>query len=301
MGSIYQLVNRLCKGERTLVTPLADQASIAEGDILLDCNDPIVADRGIKNAPTAVIGGIETSLATRREIAEIMRNDVLRLRAGSLTKPRVITASNGYVIATYHRSPAFREMIDRADMVDADGMSLVIMSRLFLRSPLSERAATTDFIEDACRTAVEDNIRFYFLGAREGIAARAAERLRVRHPSLNVVGTRNGYFETEDIDAIVADIEASRAEVLWLGLGSPRQEEIAYVLQSRLKGVAWIRTCGGLFDHCSGQMPRAAKLIQNLGLEWLHRAALEPIRLGSRYAVTNPIALYHLLTKTHDV
>lgn len=249
----------------------------------------------------AVIGGINTSLATRKQLAGMMLDDVLRVRDGRLQKPKVITASNGFVVAKYHLSPTFREMIRQADLVDADGMSLVFASRLFLHNPLQERAATTDFIEDACRVAAEHGIKFYFLGAKEGVAARAAKRMTARYPGLSIVRVRNGYFSDFEIDDIAEDIRASGAEIVWLGLGSPRQEDIALQLRDRLSGVAWIRTCGGLFDHCSGAVPRAPRLVQKMGLEWLHRVILEPGRLGWRYALTNPIAAYHLLTKTRDI
>lgn len=268
---------------------------------LRDVDASPAIDSGGEARHVALIGGIVTSLATRLELAHIMLSDVFRLRAGSLDRPRVITASNGFVVAQYHRSPAFRAMIDKADLIDADGMSLVFASRLFLRHPLRERTATTDFIEDACRTATEHGIKFYFLGAKQGVADRAADRLKAQFPGLSIVGTRNGYFTDDELDGIAADIAATGAEVVWLGLGSPRQEDVAYRLRDRLTGVAWIRTCGGLFDHCSGAVPRAPKLVQRLGLEWLHRVIIEPSRLGRRYVVTNPIAAYHLLTKTRDI
>lgn len=283
-----------------VTTPIID-AFKREIPILRDGDDPFPVDSRPDYGKAAIIGGIKTSLASRHELAVMMQQDVARLRQGVLKTPRIVTASNGYVIATYHLSQRFRSLIDGADLVDADGMSLVFASRLFLDTPLVERAATTDFIEDASRTASKNSIKFYFLGAKPGIAALAADKLRTRHPGLQIVGTRDGYFDLADVDRIAQDIEASGAEVLWLGMGSPMQEEIAYMLQKRVHNLAWIRTCGGLFDHCSGTMPRASKIMQKLGLEWLHRAALEPTRLGRRYALTNPVALFHLLTKTRDI
>lgn len=250
--------------------------------------------------PALTIGGLPVVSAARAELAAMMAHDVALCRSGHLPVPRVVTSANGSTVAEYHTDKAFRRLIDAADIVDADGMPLVFASRLFCRQPLTERTATTDFLLDAAQVAVEQGIRFYFLGSRPTVAARAAEHLRSRFPGLQVVGVRHGYFRDEDIPGICAAIIAARADVVWVGMGSPRQERFAIEQRDRLAGVAWIRTCGGLFDHYGGGVSRAPDWMQALGLEWLYRAAREPLRLGLRYLVTSPIALFHLATKTHD-
>lgn len=248
----------------------------------------------------AKIGGIPTACVTRAELAQIMVRDALAARAGDLKQPRVVVASNGSVIAGYHRQPAFRSLIDQADLIDPDGMSLVLTTRLLWRRPLGERVATTDFIIDACEAAEKAGLRFFFLGGRPGIAARAADELRRRYPGLQIVGVRHGYFDDVEVPEICAEIRASGADVLWLGLGSPRQEAFAIANRAQLAGLGWIRTCGGLFDHLGAGVRRAPLWLQNAGLEWLHRAMLEPRRLGGRYLVTNPAALFHLMTKSRE-
>lgn len=247
---------------------------------------------------TLSIGGIKTVRLTRAELADCLLGDIGLARAGQLPLPRLVFSSNGSVIAAYHRDQSYRYIMDRADLIDADGMPLVMASRLLCRSPLRERVATTDFIEDACLVASREGIRFYFLGASPGVADEAARRLGQRYPALHVVGVRNGYFSAHEEAEICADVVRSRADVLWVGLGSPRQEVFAVANMMRLPGVAWIRTCGGLFDHMAGCVPRAPAWMQAAGLEWLHRVLKEPRRLGPRYLMTNPLAAYHLLTKT---
>jgi N-acetylglucosaminyldiphosphoundecaprenol N-acetyl-beta-D-mannosaminyltransferase len=246
------------------------------------------------------VGGIRLARLTRDQLARLMCADVEAARSGALPVPRVVTSANGSVVARYHSEADFAALIDRADIVDADGMPLVFASRIFCRNPLGERTATTDFLLDAASLAANQGIRFYFLGSRPGVAARAAEHLRSRFPDLKVVGTRSGYFGPNDIPAICAAIRDSRADVLWLGMGSPLQERFAVESRDLLAGVGWIRTCGGLFDHYGGGVSRAPDWMQAAGLEWIYRAAREPLRLGWRYLVTSPIAVYHLMTKTHD-
>lgn len=257
-------------------------------------------DAVLVGAGMMLVGGIPTVRATRAEMAAQMAVDAGRARRGELALPRVVVSSNGSVIAAFHRDPAFRALILQADLVDADGMPLVKATQFLCREPLRERVATTDFIHDAADVAVRDGLRFYFLGSKPGIAQAAADSLRARHPGLAIAGLRDGYFAADEEERICAAVRASGADVLWVGLGSPRQEAFAVRNRERLGGVAWIRTCGGLFDHCSGTVRRAPRWMQQASLEWLHRAMLEPRRLGWRYVATNPAALFHLVTKTRD-
>ena len=250
--------------------------------------------------PRATIAGLRVVVAPREALSAQMLADIAMARAGALPYPRIVTSANGAVIAQYHADPAFARTVDAADMIDADGMSLVFASRLFCTNALPERAATTDFLLDTARVAARDGLRFFFLGARRGVAGRAAEHLRSRFPGLDVVGTCHGYFTEAQLPRIARAIHERGTDVLWLGLGSPRQEQLALRLREMLPGVAWIRTCGGLFDHYGGGVSRAPHWMQAIGTEWLYRAAREPLRLGWRYLVTSPPAIYHLLTKTHD-
>lgn len=251
-------------------------------------------------SPLPMIGGIPTTRMTRAELAALMVSDVSQARIGALTKPKVIVYSNGQVIANYHRDPVFRALVDQADIVDADGMPLVLATRLLWRRSLSQRVATTDFIRDAAAAAAGAGVRFYFLGGRPGVADLAARNLSQTYPGLEIVGVRDGYFDAADEAGICRAITDARADVLWLGLGSPKQEAFAIRHRDKLAGLAWIKTCGGLFDHASSSVPRAPAWMQAAGLEWLFRSMLEPRRLGLRYLRTNPQALYHLMTKTRD-
>lgn len=254
----------------------------------------------MRQPPNIVIAGIPTLCATRAELARVMVTDHQDTRDGQTTLPRIVISSNGSVIAAFHSDPSFRSLVLEADIIDADGMPLVMASRIFCQNPLRERVATTDFIHDAADAAVAANMRFYFLGGEKGIAERAADKLVASHPGLDIVGCRDGFFRPEDEASICADIVSKRTDVLWLGLGSPKQEAFAVRNRHALAGLTWIRTCGGLFDHVVGRTRRAPQWMQSCGIEWLFRAAQEPRRLGPRYLRTNPIAAFHLFTKTHD-
>src|SRR5690349_20197153 len=134
-----------------------------------------------------IVGGIKTARMDRQELADLMVEDCMAARLGRLLKPKVLIASNGSVIARYHSDAQFRRNVDRADLVDADGMPLVLASRFFCRTPLAERVATTDFIEDAAAAAAKSGLRFYFLGGKPGVAQKAARKLTEKYPGLQLV------------------------------------------------------------------------------------------------------------------
>ncbi|WP_457107431.1 WecB/TagA/CpsF family glycosyltransferase [Methylobacterium sp. P5_C11] len=261
-------------------------------------NPPV--DDAAEKSSILRIGGIPTTVISRKQLAQQMQGDCRSALSGRLAEPKLVMASNGSVIARYHFNNSFRNSLSKASIIDADGASLVFASRLFCRIPLPERVATTDLIHDCAELASREQIRFYFLGGKPGVASRASQRLKLLYPNLHVVGCRDGYFDRADEDKICSDILRSGAQVLWLGLGSPLQEEIACSWQSKLAGLAWIRTCGGLFDHIAEDVPRAPRWMQDAGLEWLYRMYQEPRRLSLRYLWSNPVAVFHLLTKTSD-
>jgi exopolysaccharide biosynthesis WecB/TagA/CpsF family protein len=249
---------------------------------------------------TLLVGGVPTTRLTRSELAAVMLEDSRAARAGRKGYPRIVVSSNGAVIADFHRSAEFRSLILEADIVDADGMPLVMATQLLCAEPLKERVATTDFINDAAELASREGLKFYFLGAKPGVAEKAAQHFRALYPRLEIVGVRNGYFTQEDEAEICAEVVALKTDVMWVGLGSPLQEAFAHRNRERLSGIGWIRTCGGMFDHYSGKFKRAPRWMQVIGLEWLHRTINEPLRLSGRYFRTNLPALFYLVTQTTD-
>ncbi|MGV8881636.1 MAG: WecB/TagA/CpsF family glycosyltransferase [Rhodoglobus sp.] len=182
-----------------------------------------------------------------------------------------------------------------ADIVHADGMPVVYASRL-TKTHLPERIATTDFFHDAAAAAVEAGLTFYLLGATEKQNAAAAAAIQRMYPSLQIVGRRDGYFTDAESAQVCDDIVTSGADVLWVALGKPRQEIWSVVNRERLAGVGWLKTCGGLYAFLAGDVARAPRWMQRLGLEWLYRTLEDPRRLGWRYLTTNPVAAWRLLT-----
>ncbi|KAA2244406.1 WecB/TagA/CpsF family glycosyltransferase [Salinarimonas soli] len=208
-----------------------------------------------------------------------------------------MTSANGQVLSLAARNAAFRETLTGSDGIDADGMPLVIASRFLGSTPLPERVATTDFFHDMAKAGAERGLTFYMLGTTEAENARAIAKVRKLYPGLKVIG-RHGYFAPEEEEGIAREIVASGADVLWVGLGVPREHEFVTRNLHRLAGVTWVKTCGGLFNFLSGTNSRAPVVVQNMGLEWAYRLMLEPRRLFWRYAVTNFHCLYLMATRS---
>jgi exopolysaccharide biosynthesis WecB/TagA/CpsF family protein len=242
------------------------------------------------------VGGIRTARIGRDSLAQLMLADCLEARTTD-AHPKLVFASNGHAIAMAARHENFRETFSQADIVHADGQAVVFASRL-TEAAIPERSATTDFIHDAAALAARHGLRFFLLGATEEANSKAAEILAARYPGLQIVGRRHGYFSQAEEDEICDEINLTKPDVIWVGLSVPREYEFAVRNKARLKA-GWLVTCGGCFNFVTGAYKRAPGWMQQAGLEWLFRLAREPKRLFWRYAVTNPLAIFLLLTRTN--
>jgi len=246
--------------------------------------------------PLLSIGGLPIALVDRQTSAWRMVDAALA-RRGRGAPPQVVTSANGQVISLCARDPRLRALFLAADLIHADGAPLVFASRLKFSTPLPERVATTDLFHDVARVAERSGATFYLLGATADVIALAAHNVRKMYPDLKIVGFRDGYFAGHE-EEVVAEINAARPDILWVGMGVPHEQMFSLSWRARLTNVGLIKTSGGLFDFLSGHKSRAPQWMQSAGLEWLYRAAREPRRLLGRYLTTNPHALYLLLTES---
>ena len=214
-----------------------------------------------------MVGGIETACVSRHQLGGLMGGDCLAARGGRRA-PRLVFATNGHAIAMAALDQKFRKTFAKADLVHADGEPVVAASKLLTATPVPERSATTDFLFDAAKAAAEHGLTFFLLGSTEDINARAAAK--VTDAGVTIVGRRNGYFTRAEETAIVDAINASGADVLWVGLGVPFEYEFCLRNKSRLK-VGWVITCGGCFNFAAGDYQRAPVWMQKCGREWAFR------------------------------
>jgi len=205
-----------------------------------------------------------------------------------------IVVVNAAKVVKARQDAELKEVIDNADLVGADGMPIVWASRLF-NQPLPGRLNGTDLMHKIFEASAQKGWRLYLLGAREEVIRNVVEYLRREQPGINIVGYRNGYFETgKDELAAVDDINAARADVLLLGFGTPMKEKWVRRHKHRLN-TPIIHGVGGSFDIVGGVIKRAPKWMQDSGLEWLYRLIQEPGRMWRRYLATNTVFIWLVL------
>ncbi len=243
-----------------------------------------------------VLGGLLVGVLTQREWASYIISHCSKER-GTQSQPKLIFAANGQVIAACAINSEFRRYFRCADAVTADGQPLVWASKR-TRQPLPERAATTDLFHEVATVAEKDNLSFFLLGATETNNAMASAVIQTIYPKLRIIGQQNGYFKDDQETQIVLDINRLKPDILWVGMGMLKQTEFAVHNKRHLGNVGCIITCGGLFDYFDEKVRRAPIWMQRHSLEWLFRAWQDPRKYLWRYILTNPVALWLLLTKT---
>jgi len=198
----------------------------------------------------------------------------------------VVTPNVDHIMRLRH-DPLFREIYGNAALVVPDGVPLVWASRL-LGTSLKGRVNGTDLFELLAARSAEKGYRLFFLGGSPGAADRAAEVLKHRHPALVIAGTwcpPFGFDSDEAANRQIQDqIRASGADILFIGIGAPRQEVWMYRYGSGC-GVAAAVGIGVSFSLVGGDISRAPVWMQHSGLEWFWRLLTEPGRLWKRYLV----------------
>jgi N-acetylglucosaminyldiphosphoundecaprenol N-acetyl-beta-D-mannosaminyltransferase len=193
------------------------------------------------------------------------------------------------------KHPFMRTLLNRAGIVFCDGYGVVLGARI-LGTLIPERITYADWMWSLSALCEKEGFSFYFLGAREGVAAHAAEKLREKYPSLKIAGIQNGYFAKTgpENDKAIDRVNKSRADILVLGLGMPMQEQWLSDNWERIDARIAL-TGGACFDFISGTVRRAPRWMADSGLEWLFRYLLEPRRMFVRYIIGNPLFIARVI------
>lgn len=178
-----------------------------------------------------------------------------------------------------------RRWVDECDIVCPDGMGIVWGGRL-LGIPIEQRVTGIDLMVDVLRVCESEGFRPYFFGATTTVLDDLIRKFKTEYPALQVAGWRNGYFTSDEEAQIVANIKASKADCIFVGITSPIKEKFLNAYRDEM-GVTLQLGVGGAFDVLSGHVRRAPVFVQKLGFEWLYRLAQEPRRLAGRYYVAN--------------
>ncbi len=198
-------------------------------------------------------------------------------------QPLMVAFCNAHSVNLAARDAAFRSIMEEA-LVFNDGVGVDLASRALFGRKFPDNLNGTDFVPGLLSSATTP-IRLFLVGARPGVAEQAGAVLASRSTQVEVVGTAHGFFEMQDESVLSRRIAESRANLVLVAMGQPRQELWA---QRNYKNFAGPTLCvGALLDFLAGEVPRAPQFVRKIRLEWLFRLFNEPRRLAGRYLVGN--------------
>ncbi|WP_134742386.1 WecB/TagA/CpsF family glycosyltransferase [Nocardioides sp. 503] len=229
--------------------------------------------------PTRRLFGLEVDALTLEQTVALAEEAVRR------HERLLIGVVNAAKIVKLKADPVLRSSLLEADLILADGQSVVWASRL-LRRPLPGRVAGIDLFEELLGVADRLHLRVFLLGATAAVLARVEDEVARRWPGAVLAGSRDGYFAEEESAQVADQIAGCSPDLLFLGMTTPKKEIFLGRYGDRL-GVPVQHGVGGSFDVLAGVTSRAPRSWQRLGMEWAYRVAQEPRRLGRRYLVTN--------------
>lgn len=245
----------------------------------------VVSARARRVAPP----GDEVSLLGVR-FDRVPREQALAAMAGAFGRGRALKVYivNAHTLNLACSDPAFREVLNGADLLFNDGTGVQVASRLAGR-PFPDNLVGTDLAPQLCERAVTAGVSVFLLGGRPGIPERAAEGLRRRVPGVRIAGVHQGYFEGNENGRVVDAINRSGAGILLVAFGNPLQEIWIHQNAPALRCDVCIGV-GGLIDHLSGRLRRAPRWMRRLGVEWMHILLGQPHK-WRRYLLGNPLFL----------
>lgn len=233
------------------------------------------------------------------QIAQVTLKEALQriLEIVECRQRAIISHTNVTGMNIAYEQPWFRKFLNSSEFVYCDGMGVQLGARL-LGHHIPERFTLADWMYEYAQLAEEHHLSFYFLGNPPGVADRAAIRLRERFPDLKIVGAHHGYFDktpgSPENEAVIADINRSRPDILLVGFGMPLQERWLSENRDRLEATLAMPV-GAAFEYVAGDLPRGPRWMTQNYLEWLARVLISPARYSKRYLKDNPLFLYRVL------
>ena len=267
---------------------LTPSLSVAAQTLALPGGAFALAGFDAERLPTVSIRGLRFHALTEAQVIEHVLRELSAGRGGWVITPNIDH------LRRVCNDPALRPLYERADLVVADGMPLIWVSRL-LGTPLPERVAGSTLLSTLSAAAADAHRSVFLLGGDEGTAEASAQLLRERYPNLKIAGVccPPAGFEKDaaKLEALTSDLIKADPDIIYVALGSPKQEWLIDALMQRLPRAWWLGI-GISFSLLCGRVRRAPRWMQHTGLEWLHRLFQEPKRLARRYLMHGlPFAL----------
>jgi len=245
--------------------------------------------------PSIHLLGVRVDSLSPQELFEAIRDAIQERR-----KVLIINA-NVQALNLAYEHVWFRNFQNSSEVDFCDGYGILLAARL-CGLKIKARFTYPDIVEALAQFSETNGFTFYFLGARPGIVERAAVRLKVSCPRLQVAGMHHGYFDkspqSKESQAVIAEINACKPDILFVGFGMPLQEQWLVENWNQINSLVAL-TGGAVFDYISGNISRAPHWMTDHGLEWLGRLWVEPRRLWKRYLIGNPLFVWRILI--HEV
>jgi N-acetylglucosaminyldiphosphoundecaprenol N-acetyl-beta-D-mannosaminyltransferase len=200
-----------------------------------------------------------------------------------------VNVCNVHTVMECQRAPTLRDIVNHSGLSTPDGMPLVWLTRWHGHRSAA-RVYGPDLMLTLCDRSQTTGHRHFFYGGAPGVAERLTTRLQQRFPALVIAGRHTPPFrpaDTAETSDVIEAINAARPDIVWVGLGTPKQDYWIARHRAVLEAPVLI-AIGAAFDFHAGLLPQAPVWMQHLGLEWLFRLVHEPRRLGYRYLVYNP-------------
>lgn len=217
---------------------------------------------------TCDVLGVPVSTATFAETVRMMSDAV---KSG---RQSIVVTADSSGLALSEEDIELKQIYQDAAIATADSSGVVSAIRK-LSGKVVERVSGVDLVDALCHESSQHGFRIFFLGAGHGVAELAAERLRLKHPGCQIVGTRHGFFPSSDDEVVASEVAEANPDILLVAMGIPRQEKFLDKCLT-LTGAKLGMGVGGSFDVFSGKAKRAPVFIQKLKLEWLWRTILNP-------------------------
>ena len=246
--------------------------------------------------PTANIFGIGVTAIDLATTVEILLACIAR------REKTAVVLSPAYTLTYARRHDAFRRIVNQAEMVLPDGVPVVLVCKLQGHSAVG-RVCGRDLMMALSAASREPQYTHYFYGGAEGVAEELEAEMMRHYPGLAVAGTYTPPYRplTDEEDrAIVDAINQANPDIVWVGLGSPKQDIWIAEHRDSINAPVMIGV-GAAFDFHTGRKPPAPEWMQRIALEWLFRLVLEPRRLWRRYLVYNPLFVFYLVLQATGI
>lgn len=193
-------------------------------------------------------------------------------------RPYTVLSSNPEKNYSVPQDPILYESFRNADLLIPDGIGVVMAARI-LHGIRLERVPGVELMHNICGLAAKNGYRVFVYGAKEEVNRCACAKLEEQYPGISIVGRASGYLGESQMTGLVQDINDSKAQILFLALGSPKQERWPALYASELTSVRVCQGVGGTLDTIAGTVKRAPEFWCKMNLEWLYRLVVEPKRI----------------------